>query len=91
MTTVSPDTAMATAVAFLHLAQAQPSSPAGLAGLTMVVIGVVIVAFVTAFVRAVRALSVMMAAFMHVAAGMTSVMLTVTVLAVIFGYVLLHH
>jgi hypothetical protein len=91
MITVSPHTATATAVALQHLAQAQPSSPTQLAGLTVVIIFAVIVGALAAFARAVRALSVMMAAFMQVATAMTSVVLTVTVLAVIFGYILLHH
>jgi hypothetical protein len=90
MTTVSPGTAMATAVAFLHAAQAQPL-PARLAGLAVVVIVAVIAAVLAAFARAARALSVMMAAFIHAAVAMISVLLTATVLAVIVGYALIHH
>jgi hypothetical protein len=91
MITASPHMAMATAVAFLHLAQAQSPLAARSAGLVVVVIGVVIAAALAAFVRAARALSVMIAAFMRAAAAMTSVMFTVLVLGVIVGYVLIHH
>ena len=49
MTTVSPHTAMETAIALLRLAQAQPPSVARSAGLIVVVISVVIAAVLAAF------------------------------------------
>lgn len=91
MTTVSPHAAIATAVAFLHLAQAQSPSVARPAGLIVMVVGAVIAAVLAAFVRAARALSLMMAAFVEAAAAMTSVVFTVLVFAVIVGYILIHH
>jgi hypothetical protein len=91
MATVSSHQAMATAVAFLHVAQAQSPSVARPAGLAVMVVGAVIVAVLAAFVRAARALSVMMAAFMEAVAAMTSVVFTVLVFAVIVGYILIHH
>jgi hypothetical protein len=91
MTTVSPHPAVAAAVALLHLAQAQSPSAARPAGLVVMVVGAFIVAVLAAFMKAARALSVMMAAFMEAAAAMTSVVFTVLVLAVIVGYILIHH
>jgi hypothetical protein len=45
----------------------------------------------SALAQAARALSVMVTVFMQVAAAMASIVITVTVLAVIIGYVLIHH
>lgn len=88
MTTVSSDTAMATAFAVLHLTQAQPPPTAQPSGLVVVATVAVIVAVLASFARAARALVAMVAAFMQVATAMTSVVFTVVV---IIGYILIHH